>query len=247
MSRRVVITGASSGIGLACAHAFIDRGDRVLGLSRSGAGGQAMGCKKRERFDTMRVDVSQPKQIEQALSEMRSIDALVINAGVCEPVSLSDPNAIDNYRRTMAVNIDGAFYSFVLSLPRLSSNASVVFVSSGLGKRGRARYSAYSASKHAMLGLMRSAALELASRGVRVNAVCPGWVDTRMASADIRRAATESGLSPLRHRAQIEAAIPIGRFVKPAEVAYLVSWLCSTQAGGVTGQAFNIAGGEFSS
>ena len=139
----------------------------------------------------------------------------------------------------LAVNLDGVFHGLRLAAPRLRQGARVVVISSGLGKLGRAGYGAYAASKHGVLGLMRCAALELADRGIRVNAVCPGWVDTDMARADLCRNGTA--------RQEAEALIPMGRFVRPEEVAELVRWLASPASGPVTGQAFNISGGEFSS
>ncbi len=129
------------------------------------------------------------------------------------------------------MNLDGAFHC--LRAARLREGAAVILLSSALGKVGRAGYGAYAASKHGMLGLMRSAALELAPR-VRVNAVCPGWVDTAMARADLERSGSK--------REDVERGIPLGRFVAPDEVASLVAFLADARA--ITGRAYDITGGE---
>ncbi|MEZ4465674.1 MAG: SDR family oxidoreductase [bacterium] len=110
---------------------------------------------------------------------------------------------------------------------------------------GRAGYGAYCAAKHGVLGLVRSAALELAPRGITVNAICPGWVDTPMAQADLGRASERSGLPVGALRAEARAGIPLGRFVEPAEVAALVAFLSGPQAAMITGEAWNLSGGEF--
>jgi NAD(P)-dependent dehydrogenase (short-subunit alcohol dehydrogenase family) len=130
-------------------------------------------------------------------------------------------------------------------VPSMAENGRVVIVSSGLGKRGRAGYGAYCASKHGVLGLVRALAPELAPRGITINAVCPGWVDTGMAASDLARTARERGTSAAEERAAAEAAIPVGRFVAPAEVAGLIAFLASIEAAAITGQAYNVSGGEF--
>ena len=151
----------------------------------------------------------------------------------------------DQVTYPLSVNLQGAYAVLGAAAPRMPDGGRIVAVSSGLGKLGRAGYSAYCASKHALLGVVKCTARELAPRGITVNAVCPGWVDTPMARADVARAALASGRSADEVRAEVAAGIPIGRMVEPAEVAALIAWLCSPEAAAVTGEAYNISGGEF--
>ena len=143
------------------------------------------------------------------------------------------------------VNLNGLYYTLKAAAPNLQQDGRVVIISSGLGKLGRARYHAYTASKHAALGLMKCLSRELAPRGITVNAVCPGWVDTRMSRRDVALAGARDGLSPDEAFADAVSGIAIGRFVTPDEVASLIAYLTSEGAAAITGEAYNISGGEF--
>ncbi len=229
--RRALITGTTSGIGHAIARHFTDRGQRVVGLARSTAPDLPQG------YRHVRGDITDPAARDAAVRASEWIDLLVLNAGVCRPGAL---DAVDDpWREVMDVNLDGPHALLRRALPTLRPGGAVVFIGSTLSLRGRAGYSAYCASKHGMLGLMRAAALELAPRGIRVNAVCPGWTETPMARADLERS-----VSAVKARADAEAALPLGRFVDPAEVAELVAFLASGHARSITGQAYEISSGE---
>ncbi len=213
---RAVVTGAAGGIGRATCTALSDAGCEVVGLFREA------------------LDVTDEVAVDRVFADLGPIDVLVANAGVCEPAAMDAPDAGQVWRRVLSVNLDGVFNC--TRAARMREGGRVVVVSSGLGKVGRAGYAAYAAAKHGVLGLMRSLALEWAPRGITVNAVCPGWVDTKMARADVLR----SG----RPRREITAQIPIGRFVRAEEVAGLVAFLASPEGAAITGQAYNISGGE---
>ncbi len=213
---KAVVTGAASGIGAAACEALRGAGYEVVGLGRAD------------------LDVSDEAAVARVFAGLGEIDALVASAGVCEQAPLGSDDGLAVWRRVLATNLDGVFHC--LTHARLRDGGRVVVISSGLGKVGRAGMAAYAASKHGVLGVVRCAALEWAPRGVTVNAVCPGWVDTKMARADVAR----SG----RPRAEIDAQIPLGRFVAAEEVAALVAFLTSPAAAAITGQAYTISAGE---
>jgi len=120
----------------------------------------------------------------------------------------------------------------------------VINMSSVLGRFGVPGYTAYCASKHAVIGFTRALALELAKRRITVNAICPGWVETGMAVQGMQSGAKAMGVTFEEFRSQALGAVPIGRIIEPDEVANLVKFLASPQAAGITGQAYNICGGQ---
>ncbi|MBU1238805.1 SDR family oxidoreductase, partial [Myxococcota bacterium] len=191
------------------------------------------------------VDVSSPEALKEALKNIESVDIIIASAGVCAQGRLDEAGADDVYRRTMATNVDGVWYLFRALHDKITPNGRAVIVSSGLGKLGRHGYGAYTASKHAVLGLTKCFAKELAPRQITVNAVCPGWVDTKMARADLVHTATVNGTTPEQERQAAEEAITLKRFVTAKEVAHLIVFLSSPEAGAITGQAYNISAGEF--
>jgi ketoreductase len=120
----------------------------------------------------------------------------------------------------------------------------IINISSVLGKFGVPGYTAYCTAKHGMIGFTRALALEVVGRGITVNTVCPGWVDTEMADQGIKATAALQGITPEQFKAQAVAAVPIQRFLDADEVAELVSYVASDLARGMTGQAINICGGQ---
>ena len=230
--RRALVTGAAGGIGRAVVDRLLATGHTVEGIGRraetlkAAFGGGPV--------EWRAVDVADGPAMA-ALSDGPPLDVVVINAGICQTAPMGRVDAAEVWRRVLSVNLDGAFHTANSVTHRLREGGRVIAVSSGLGHLGRAEYAAYAASKHGLLGLVRSLALEWAPRRITVNAVCPGWVDTAMAQAD-------AGAD----RPKTEAQIPLGRWVDPDEVAALILWLASPEASIITGQAYNISGGEFS-
>lgn len=236
-----VVTGAGSGIGRATALALIAAGHHITAIGRRKAPLAALAAEHPGRVTPLPLDVSDPAAVAAAchtIDDTNGIDGIIINHGICHTMPYDGPDALAVWHQTLRVNLDGAYYVLHALGPRVSDGGRIVLVSSGLGKLGRAGKAAYAASKHGLLGLMRCLADELAPRQITVNAVCPGWVDTEMAAADLDRAGGAA-------RAEAEAAIPLRRFVRADEVAGLIGWLCSDAAGAITGQAYNISGGEF--
>ncbi len=243
--RRVVITGAASGIGLASAKYFLSLGDHVVVSGRTGHSldAAADALSGLGSVETMIADVTDPTAVA-ALFETPA-DVVVANAGVCIQARLDDENSDDVWHRTMDVNLNGVYHVVKAAAREMADGGSIITVSSNLGKNARAGYEAYTASKHAVLGLTKCVALELAPRQIRVNAVCPGWVDTPMAWKDSVETARRTGTDVEAFRTGAISNIPLGRMVTSEDVANLIGWLASDGASAVTGQSYNVACGEF--
>jgi NAD(P)-dependent dehydrogenase (short-subunit alcohol dehydrogenase family) len=200
---------------------------------------------ERGELELREADVADLGSLDRALADLGEVHAVVAAAGICRQASIDEPSADAVWREVLDVNLTGTWNTLRAVSGRLVRGGAIVAVSSGLGKLGRAHYSAYAASKHGVLGLVRSLAQELAPRGVRANAVCPGWVDTEMARQDLVRTAAREGVSADEIASRALAGIPLGRFVRAEEVAALIGFLLGPGAGAITGEAFNVSAGEF--
>ena len=241
--RTALITGGSRGIGRAVADLLAAAGARVaINYRRDeatanravreirAAGGEAM---------AVAGDVSQPEEARQLVRDVvaawERLDILVNNAGIWEE-DVAGRGDLEVWDRTYAVNLRGAFLVTDAAVPHLIRHGgSIVFVSSTAGQRGEARHSAYASSKGAIISYTKSLAEELGPRGVRVNCVAPGWVDTDMTAGTLG--------SPAR-RSEIEREIPLGRVASPSDVAGPILFLVSDLARHVQGEVLNVNGGS---
>jgi NAD(P)-dependent dehydrogenase (short-subunit alcohol dehydrogenase family) len=195
----------------------------------------------------LRMDVLDEQSIDAALGEFAAstptLDVLVNNAGVGggQPVAGSDAA---QWRRIVDTNLTGTYLVTRRALPMLTPGGRVINMSSVLGRFGVAGYTAYCASKHAIIGFTRALALELAQGGITVNALCPGWVDTEMAAQGMQLGASATGTTFEEFRRMALNAVPIKRIIQPEEVAGLVTFLASPAASAITGQTYNICGGQ---
>lgn len=243
-----VVTGAGTGIGRATAVKLAETEVRVIAVGRTLASLEetaALATGMPGSVEPLVLDVGDKEAMKPAFEFLSTVDIFVASAGVCAQGQLAEEGADEVWERTMATNVDGVWYMFRALVSKFAPEGRAVVVSSGLGKLGRHGYGAYTASKHAVLGLVKCFAKELADRNMTVNAVCPGWVDTRMAQADLVHSAELYGTTPEHERAAAEQAIPLKRFVTADEVAELIFFLTSRGAAAITGQAYNISGGEF--
>jgi ketoreductase len=246
----ILVTGGGRGIGRAVALAFAEPGSIVAIASRTRAElddtARAIGARGAKPIALV-VDVTDEEAVARAFGEIRAVtpvvDVVVNNAGVGggQPIHKTDTAS---WRRILDTNVLGTFFVTRQAVPMLSDGGRVINMSSVLGRFGVPGYTAYCASKHAVIGFTRALALELVKRRITVNAICPGWVETGMAVQGMQSGANAMGVTLQEFRTQALGAVPIGRMIEPDEVANLVKFLASPLAAAITGQAYNICGGQ---
>ena len=249
--RVAIVTGGGTGIGLAIAQAFLGEGAEVIIVSRNKehleAGAQAARASGHE-LKTLQLDVTDARAVVAAMESVAKqygrIDILVNNAGISGRTPMTDQGDT-HWLAVLGTNLNGAYFCSKQALRFMQDgrHGRIINMSSVLGRFGVAGYSAYCTAKHGILGFTKALALEVASRGITVNAICPTWVDTPMARQGIEETAAVLGVTAEEFRRRAVQAIPIGRMVQASEVAALAVFLASPTAGGITGQALNICGG----
>jgi NAD(P)-dependent dehydrogenase (short-subunit alcohol dehydrogenase family) len=241
------VTGGGRGIGREIAASLRRAGATVTVVGRDSAALDdviaAGAAHFREAADV--VDQVALNTAVAAAAARRPIDILVANAGTVEsaPFAKSD-DAL--FRRMLDVNLMGVVHAIRAALPAMRGRpyGRIVVIASTAGLKGYPYVSAYAAAKHAVVGLVRSLALELATTSVTVNAVCPGFTDTDLVASSIENIMKKTGRSREQALSELTRHNPQGRLVRPAEVADAVVWLCGESAGAITGQAIAVAGGE---
>lgn len=246
-SLHALVTGGSRGIGRAIAAQLVRAGATVTVLGRERAAlDEAIAAGDAHFADV--ADVADRAAVSAAIvkaAARQPIDILVANAGIAESAPFAKSDAA-LFKRMMDVNFMGVVHSIQATLPSMKSRSygRIVVVASTAGLKGYAYVSAYSAAKHAVIGLVRSLALELASTPITVNAVCPGFTDTDLVAGSIDNIMKKTGRSHEQAAAEFAKHNPQGRLVTPDEVADTVLWLSSEGASAITGQAIAVAGGE---
>jgi 3-hydroxybutyrate dehydrogenase len=240
--KRALVTGGGRGIGEACARALAAEGAQVVVCGRTVAeiervardiGGKAV-----------QVDLLDRAATDRALAEVGHVDVLVNNAGVAESASL-ERTSDDMWDRIVELDATAPFRVVRALVPAMvkAGWGRVVNVASNAGVSGYGYTAAYCAAKHAMVGFTRALAIDLARTGVTINALCPGWVDTKMSAEAVARIAQKTGRSVEEARGSLEAMSPQRRMIQPAEVAHAAVMLCADAARGIHGQTIVIDGG----
>jgi NAD(P)-dependent dehydrogenase (short-subunit alcohol dehydrogenase family) len=226
VSRVVVVTGGTRGIGRAVAERFEAAGDRVVALGRRDC------------------DVTDEAQVRAVFERIGPVDVLVNNAGVSSSADL-ERTTLGDWNAQMDVNATGAFLCTRAVLGGMGERGRgrIVTVASTAGVEGAKYTAAYTASKHAAVGLMRAVAAEVAGTGVTANAVCPGFVRTDMTMESVERIVARTGRSGAEAEAAIARMSPLGRLLEPEEVAFAVAFLAAPEAGAINGQTLILDGG----
>ena len=224
MSRVVVVTGGTRGIGRAVVERFAS--DQVIALGSADC------------------DVTDEAAVAATFERIGPVDVLVNNAGISSSAPLAR-TSLDDWRSQMDVNATGAFLCSRAVLPGMLERGSgrIVTVASTAGRAGARYTAAYTASKHAAVGLMRAVAAEVAGTGVTANAVCPAFVRTDMTARSVERIVARTGRSEADAEAALAEAAPLGRLLEPEEVAFAVAFLAAPEAGAINGQTLILDGG----
>ena len=226
MSRVVVVTGAARGIGRAVAERFAAAGDEVVALGRA------------------ECDVTDEASVRAAFERIGRVDVLVNNAGVSSSAPLAR-TTLGDWSAAQDVNATGAFLCTRAVVAGMTERGAgrIVTVASTAGLAGVRYTGAYTASKHAAVGLMRAVAAEVAGTGVTANAVCPAFVRTDMTARSVERIVATTGRSGADAEAALATASPLGRLLEPEEVAFAVAFLAAPEAAAINGQTLILDGG----
>ena len=246
-SLHALVTGGGRGIGREIASALTQAGATVTVLGRQRATLDEAVATGAAHFSVV-ADIADQAAVDAAIAESlrrQPIDILIANAGAAESAPFGKSDAA-LFKRMMDVNLMGVVHTIQAVLPSMRDRryGRIVAIASTAGLKGYAYVSAYSAAKHAVVGLVRSLAIEFAATNVTVNAVCPGFTDTDLVAGSIDNIMKKTGRSHAQAVAELAKHNPQGRLVRPAEVADAVLWLCGEGAGAITGQAIAVAGGE---
>jgi len=239
VTRVVVVTGGGKGIGKAVVERFAAAGERVVAVGRDR---EALEATDAAEADV--CDVTDEEQVTALFERLGPVDVLVNNAGAATSAPL-ERTTLDDWRALLDVNATGAFLCTRAVLGGMIARGSgrIVTVASTAARVGVRYAAAYTASKHAAVGLMRAVAAEVAGTGVTANAVCPAYVRTEMTSRSVARIVEVTDRSEEEAEAALVASSPLGRLLEPSEVAFAVAFLAAPEAAAINGQTLVLDGG----
>lgn len=241
--RSVVITGSSRGIGLGVAEGFARAGARLHLVANDAAvhaRAAALGATAAE------ADISVKSDVIRALAPLERIDVLINNAGLelMTPITEDSDAVSDAFRRVIDINVTGTALVTAAALGRMSAGGAIVNTASIWGRVAEPGFGAYVASKHAIIGLTKTWARELGPRGIRVNAICPGWVRTEASMRSLGRIAAEAGRPEDELLTEIVAGQALPGLMEPPDMAATYLFLASDLAANITGQSLGVDRGE---
>lgn len=247
--KSALITGGGRGIGRAIALEFARHGARVAVAARTVEQVEQAAAEIGSNAIALVCDVSDPGSVARMFSDMRErvgdVDILVNNAGIAESATLVNTSD-ELWHRHISINLSGTFYCTRAALPAMLKKGwgRVINVASIAGKAGAPYVSAYTASKHGVMGLTRSLAVEVATTGITVNAICPGYVETEMVTRGIEQITQKTGRTAEQALDTLRKMSPQNRLVTPEEVAAVALLLASEEGRGINGQGINVDGGS---
>ena len=241
--KKALVTGGGSGVGAVITRALAEAGAEVIICGRR-QGPLDQVAEGHAGISAMTADITDEAEVKALFAAAGPLDIVIANAGASESAPFA-ATTLESFNAMVAVNLTGTFLTMREGLTAMKGREGrLIAIASTAGLKGYAYVAPYAAAKHGVVGMVKSVALEYARKGITVNAICPGFLDTEMTERSIARIVETTGRSAEEARAALEATNPMKRLVPPEDVAGAVLWLCSDQAAMVTGQAISISGGE---
>ncbi len=242
--KRVLITGGGSGVGANMALAFAEAGAEVIITGRRLQALEQVAA-QHSAIHAIAADVTDEASVQSLFAQAGWVDIVIANAGVAESASLAK-TSLATWQNMLAVNLTGVFLTLREGLQQMQERhwGRLIVVASTAGLKGYAYVAPYAAAKHGAIGLVRSLALEVATKGITVNALCPGFLDTEMTERSVTNIMQKTGRSREQALIALTSTNPQQRLIQPSEVSSAALWLCTAGSEGINGQALAIAGGE---